>query len=188
MIWSVQADSQGFLWIGNEDGLNRLDPKTGRFTFYQHDRKDPHSLSYNKVSAIREDRSGTLWFGTYGGGLDRFDRRTGRFFAYRHDPKDSASLSSDAVLSLLIDRQGTLWVGTQGGGLDRFDSRTGRFTSYLNIRWIPTCSIGLFEDRAGMLWVGYAASGTNPFRPRDEAVHGLSSQLRRSVRASAMTR
>jgi ligand-binding sensor domain-containing protein len=127
MIWSVQADSHGFLWVGNEDGLNRLDPQTGKFTFYQHNPKNSHSLSYSKVAAIREDHSGTLWLGTYGGGLDRFDRTAGRFFTYRHIPGDSASLSNDAILSLLIDRHGKLWIGTQGGGLDSFNSRTGRF-------------------------------------------------------------
>src|SRR5947209_4487109 len=87
MIWSVQADRQGSLWMGNEDGLDRLDRRSGKFTFYHHDRKDPHSLSYNKIEAIREDRSGTLWFGTYGGGVDRLDRATGRFLTYRHNPK-----------------------------------------------------------------------------------------------------
>ena len=90
--------------------------------------KIPTASPTNPISAIREDRSGTLWFGTYGGGLNRFDRETGRFFAYRHEPKRPGSLSSDLVLSLLEDRQGMLWVGTQGGGLNRFDPVTGRFT------------------------------------------------------------
>ena len=48
-IWSVQGDSQGFLWFGTERGLNRLDRKTGQITVYRHDPKNTHSLSNGSV-------------------------------------------------------------------------------------------------------------------------------------------
>ena len=164
------ADSKGFLWISGAGRLNRLDRRTGQRTVYQHDPKDRHSLSHNSISAIHEDRSGTLWFGTYGGGLNRFDRGTGRFIAYRHQPKLPGSLSSDLVLSLLEDRQGALWVGTQAGGLNRLDPITGRFTSWRNDPADPhTLShdnvIAMLEDRAGFLWLG-TLDGLNRFDPR----------------------
>ena len=92
---SVFEDSQGILWIGTKQ-LNRLDRKTGRYTFYRHDPANPGSITA-AVYAMVEDRAGVLWFGTWGGGLNRFDRRTGRFKAYRHDPADAASLSHDYI-------------------------------------------------------------------------------------------
>ena len=49
------------------------------------------------VVSIVEDRSGYLWFGTYGGGLNRYDPRTGTFAAFRHNPADPHSLSHDIV-------------------------------------------------------------------------------------------
>jgi signal transduction histidine kinase/ligand-binding sensor domain-containing protein/CheY-like chemotaxis protein len=158
-------DSRGALWVGTRRGLQRLDLKTGRFTLYQHDPHDPHSLSNNYVTVIREDRSGTLWVGTGGGGLDRFDRTTGRFFAYRYEPNNPAALSSDGVLSLLEDHNGMLWVAT-AAGLNRFDRRTGRFTRYLH-DWEGPHSLSdeiktVFEDRDGVLWVGSTA-GLNRF-------------------------
>ena len=167
MIWSVQGDSQGFLWIGTEGGLNRLDRKTGQVTLYRHDPKDSHSISFDRVSAIREDRSGTLWFGTSGGGLNRFDRATEKFFSYRHDPKDPASLSSDAVQALLVDRQGVLWVGTDGGPLNRFDPTTGQFKVYRNHPNAPDRVLVIFEDRAGILWLG-TKDGLSRFDPNTE--------------------
>ena len=103
MFVSVFEDSQGILWIGTISQLNRLDRKTGRYTFYRHDPANSASIATGVVRAMVEDRAGFLWFGTWGGGLNRFDRRTGRFKAYRHDPADAASLSHDYVLSLLID-------------------------------------------------------------------------------------
>ncbi len=152
-------DSQAILWIGTSQ-LNRLDRKTGRYTFYRHDPANSESIGTGVVRATAEDRAGFLWFGTWGGGLNRFDRRTGRFKAYRHDPADAASLSNDYILSLLIDHGGNLWAGTDDG-LNRLDARTGRFTVFRpksgspETRWYRV----LAEDPDGSIWIGTYTQG-----------------------------
>jgi ligand-binding sensor domain-containing protein len=62
-IQSVGTDSRGNLWIGTTKGLEMLERSTGRITLYQHDSKNPSSLSKASVFAIAEDRSGrmTAW-------------------------------------------------------------------------------------------------------------------------------
>ena len=67
----MYADKRELLWIGTDEGLHRLDRKTGQMAVYQHDPRQPNSLSNNDVTAIKEDSSGTLWIGTGGGGLNR---------------------------------------------------------------------------------------------------------------------
>lgn len=77
-ITTIYQDRDGVLWIGTGGGgLDRLVPSIGqalseaegfdqenvRFTHYQHDPDDPHSLSSNAVSVIHEDQKGTLWIG-----------------------------------------------------------------------------------------------------------------------------
>ena len=58
-------DHEGVLWIGTEHaGLNRMDPKTGKFTHYRHNENDPNSLSFDQVRVIYEDKKGVLWVGT----------------------------------------------------------------------------------------------------------------------------
>jgi PAS domain S-box-containing protein len=104
------------------------------------------------VISIVEDRSGFLWFGTYGGGLNRYDPRTGRFAVFRHDPGDPYSLSNDVVYSLTIDRQGTLWAGTEDGLNRCEDPVTGRFRSWKAAS--PQEVAAIAEDRrTGALWL-----------------------------------
>ncbi len=158
-IQSVGADSQGNLWIGTPSGLEKLDRNTGQLTLYQHDFKKPWTLSNAPVFATAEDRSGRLWFGTYGAGLNLFNRATGKFFAYHHDPKNPDSLSTDLILCMLVDSEGILWLGTQDGGLDRYNPADGKFKTYLPRERVSA----LFEDRAGVLWVGTRGDGLDRF-------------------------
>ena len=106
-VKTIFQDAQGFMWFGTEKGLHKYDGY--RFTIYQHDEDDPHSLSHNFVTAIDEDREGVLWVGTVDG-LNRFDRATERFTRYRHDEDDPHSLSGNGVRAIYTDREGVLWV------------------------------------------------------------------------------
>ncbi len=157
-IQSVGTDSRGSLWIRTAKGLYMLDRKTGRLTQYKHDAKDPYSLGNSSVSAIVEDRTGAMWFGTYGAGFYRFDRATGRFFAHRYDPASPGGLSNDLIRCMLLDHEGMLWIGTESG-VDRYDPGSGEFKNYRpdpsNPHSLVLSADGvLLEDHTGALWVG----------------------------------
>ena len=88
VVRAIYEDRQGTIWVGTgsafpgenrvtEGGLNKLNKKTGTFTRYLHDEKDPHSLIDNRVRAIFEDSRGTFWVGTAGDGLHTMDRAKG---------------------------------------------------------------------------------------------------------------
>jgi len=75
---SVHFDHSGTIWVGTQDGLDKFDPKTGRFkTYYEQD-----GLSGNVVSCILEDERGNLWMST-NNGLSQFDpsKRTFRNYS-----------------------------------------------------------------------------------------------------------
>lgn len=169
IIEGILQDRKGFLWFATEDGLNRYDGY--RFRVFRQVAGDTGSLSHNEVKALFEDRTGSIWAGTFGGGLDRFDPATGRFTRYRHDPRDPASLGADIVRCVSEDRAGTLWIGTQGGGLDRMDRRTGTFTHLRHDPGDPGSLShddvrAIHEDRSGVLWVGTYGGGLNRFDPK----------------------
>lgn len=150
-------DSQGFVWVGTEDGLNRFDGYA--VTTYRHDSHDASSLPSDFVWGIAEDPAGDLWIGTDGGGLARWERKKDRFTAYRHDPKNEASLPSDRVREVFVDRAGFVWVGTRGGGLARLDRGSGRFTRYGHEPGPPSSPghdevFAIHQSRSGDIWVG----------------------------------
>lgn len=172
---TLYIDRAGIIWIATWiNGLDRLDPQSGRFIHFKHDPNDPASLSHDEVRAIFEDHEGVLWVGTLGG-LDRYDPQTGKFRHFRHDANDSSSLSCDKVRTLYEDKQGILWVGTGSvwpgeggetdeGGLNHFDRASGKFTRYLhdpkNSHSLINNKVrAIFEDSKGNFWVGTAGDG-----------------------------
>ncbi len=157
------------LWIGTLDGgLNKLDREKEKFTHYQHDPKNPNSLSGKGVISIYEDRSGVLWIGTGSWGLNKFDREKETFTRYQHDPNNPNSLSHNFVWSIYEDRSEMLWIGTAGGGVNKFDREKKKFTHYKNNPNNPNSLNdntvwSIYEDRSGMLWIGTAGGGLNKF-------------------------
>jgi hypothetical protein len=67
-VVSILQDSQGFMWFGTFDGLNRFNGY--EFKIFRHDPFDISSMSANIILAIHEDHAGSLWIGTSGGGLN----------------------------------------------------------------------------------------------------------------------
>lgn len=163
-ILSIFQDSQGFMWFGTQDGLNKYDGYD--FTVYKYNESDPNSLSDNFVASIYEDKSGNLWIGTDSGGVNKFNRKTEQFTHYKYDSDNPNSLGANRVLSIYQDKLGTLWIGTDGGGLNQFNPETEDFTRYTYNPEDPH-SLGndsvssIYEDKLGNFWVGSGGGGLN---------------------------
>ncbi|MBS1597574.1 MAG: histidine kinase [Bacteroidetes bacterium] len=64
-ITSIAQDKKGFIWVGTEDGLNRLDGY--RVKKFYHQPGDTTSLVNNQIKNIRDDGTHNLWMSTVGG-------------------------------------------------------------------------------------------------------------------------
>ena len=179
-IQSVYVDPSGVLWVGTDGGglcrLNWDDRETGVFARYQHEPANQKSLSHDYVLSIYEDKSGTIWFGTWGGGVNKFDRHKYKFPHYKRDPKNPNSLSSNTVTAIYEDSRHSrvLWVGTLGSGLNKWNRNTSTFTHYTHEPENPNSLSDnavwtIYEDHLGRLWVG--TSGGLSRLSRDE--HGV---------------
>lgn len=164
-VFCILQDSQGFLWFGTQDGLNRYDGT--QFEVYRPRPGDANSLSYHVILSMAQDAQGALWIGTNGGGLNRLERETGRIVRYQHEPGNPHSLSGEYVFAVYADQQGVLWVGTEEG-LNRFDPATNRFVRYQHEPQNPhSLSKGgvqsIYQDRSGTLWIGTDGGGLDRF-------------------------
>jgi signal transduction histidine kinase/ligand-binding sensor domain-containing protein len=163
-------DSYGYIWLGTEDGLNKLGGRN--VTVFKNDPDDPFSLTNNSITTIVETEGGNLWIGTRGGGLNYYSRETGNFASYRFNTNVPNSLSSDYIESLAIANDGTVWIGTNGGGLDRYDPGTNTFQRYLNRSTGTSISSNIVHalaiDQDGAIWIG-TSYGLDRYDPARDA-------------------
>jgi len=126
-ITDIYQDEAGIFWLATDDGLARLDARTGIPRHFRNDPQDVNSLSNNVVLCITPDPtlSDVLWLGTAGGGLNRFSRAKQSFRAYT----EADGLPNDVVYAALPDKNGNLWLSTNKG-LARFNQATAEFRNF----------------------------------------------------------
>jgi len=111
-------------------------------------------LPQSQIYAIREDRQGYLWFGTYGGGISRFDGLN--FTNYSEED----GLSSNFVQCITQDKKDDLWIGTDDG-LCLFDGQKfSPFTADNFPRHVVIKS--LMTDQNKDTWIGKSDMGGKP--------------------------
>jgi signal transduction histidine kinase/ligand-binding sensor domain-containing protein/CheY-like chemotaxis protein/HPt (histidine-containing phosphotransfer) domain-containing protein len=128
-VMSTLRDSQGFIWLGTEEGLARYDGRD--FTTY-FSSGATSSLPGNFIWQIVEDGGGDLWIAVKDAGVARWRRATDKFEAIRHVAGNANSPASDAVESLLVDGRGRIWMGTSDAGISILDPATGSFQHLRN--------------------------------------------------------
>lgn len=127
-VFCILKDSEGFIWIGTDDGLNRYDGY--EFKTYRHNKNDSTSISGNLIRTLYEDSQKRLWVGTFQNGLNLYDRQKEQFVRYETNTVDYNSLSESSVLDMLEGPNGLFWIGTYWG-LNRFNPETNDFMHFL---------------------------------------------------------
>jgi ligand-binding sensor domain-containing protein/signal transduction histidine kinase len=101
-ITCMLHDSNGFMWIGTRDGLNKYDGYD--FTVYRNDQEDSTSLLKDNIYFLFEDSQKKIWISTRGGGLHFYDRNLDRFVRI-------TEFSSYCVIAYVTEDQNkNLWI------------------------------------------------------------------------------
>jgi len=151
-INTIVQTSDGYLWIGTEEGLVRFDG----IRFVVTDTRNAPALRSPFVMALHEDRDGTLWIGTYGGGVARL--RNGRVEAFRPD-----LLGSERIREFHETPDGILFIATAGGGVLRVSGND--VTRFTTRDGLPSDRIWAIEDDgSGGLWIATHGGGVVHWR------------------------
>jgi len=118
-VISIAQDTEGFMWFGTEDGLNRFDGY--EFRQLRHDRGDASTLPNGWITSLSSSEDG-LWIATDGGGVVFRNARTGRLEAPA-PLRDAADLRR--VRALTRDNLGRIWMASHDAGVAVFDPRSG---------------------------------------------------------------
>ena len=139
-VHSIAQTSDGYIWIGTEEGLARFDGV--RFTVF--DKRNTPQLKSNYIRTLLADRRGALWIGTAEGLVRMLN---GKFDVFTTND----GLPSDTIQAVYEDREGNLWVAT-ATGLGLF--KGGAVTTFTTQERLIGGSIqALFEDAEGALWI-----------------------------------
>ncbi|HYE58780.1 MAG TPA: two-component regulator propeller domain-containing protein, partial [Rhodothermales bacterium] len=139
---ALTEDARGDLWIGGDmnSGLWHLDRRTEQWTSYEHDPRNPATLSGNAIGVIEVAAPGRIIAMTSPHAnqthcLDRLDVTTGAVRRFRLRGV-STSAPEDGCINLfplgaisLRDRRGLVWIGTQEGLL-RYDAHADSVTYF----------------------------------------------------------
>lgn len=168
-VHSIVQASDGFLWLATEGGVARFDGV--KFDVY--DAKNApvvfpasdlslvaklnltHQLPGRKITAVFQDRAGTIWVGTETGALRIVNGHV--YPVATPDP-----LSNEFILCFFQDRDGDIWVGTDSDGVTVL--REQRFRKYRREDGMPDELVRcIFEDSHGVVWAGTSAHGLRKF-------------------------
>ena len=159
---AITEDADRTMWLGGQTGLHHFDPKTNRFTIFQHSPDNPSSLSDNRVNSIHIDSSGTMWVGTQNG-LDKYDRKRGTFSTYT----ETDGLAGNVVSCILENAQGVLWMSTNNG-ITKLDRVNHKFENYSIADGLPGQDLSgwgaCYQSSDGEMFFG-GFSGATAFHP-----------------------
>jgi ligand-binding sensor domain-containing protein len=116
-VKTVFQDSQGYIWFGTFDGLNRYDGH--EMIVYRNQLKNIKSIPHNYIYCIAEDRDRNLWVGT-GQGVGIYNRNFNSFSRLHFTDNESSQqqyhLNAD-TRAIQVDRENNVYIGTNGWGL-----------------------------------------------------------------------
>jgi signal transduction histidine kinase/ligand-binding sensor domain-containing protein/DNA-binding response OmpR family regulator len=158
-ITCAVQDKNDWVWIGTDGGgINVLDTKKGRFSYYNQAAEKNKRPINDAILSLLCDRENNIWVGTYNGGLDLIGKDRRILESFRHDPEDPNTISGRNINAIYEDKRGNIWVGTMFGGLNLFDPVSRKFSHFRHDPADSTSIVddfiyGIFEDRNGRILV-----------------------------------
>lgn len=152
-IHTSYLDNNQDIWVGTNNGLNKIDIKSGKCQRYYHDPNNSNSIGSNVIRHIIKDREGVLWV-SHNNGVDRYNETTNDFT--RVNIKGYASSRHGS--KLLDDGRDTLWL-TSASGVYRIHMQDLSYEHlFLDDDWnwpgVMQTVYGIFQGPDHGVWLG----------------------------------
>jgi ligand-binding sensor domain-containing protein/serine phosphatase RsbU (regulator of sigma subunit) len=167
----ILQDSQGYIWFGTQDGVNRFNGYS--FERYYHNPLDSTSISHGWVYSITEDTTGNIWIGTRGG-LNKFDKKKGVFERIVSKPGQKNSIFNNMIYGVAYDN-GNILINTPPV-LNILNIQTREVEQYkngidLDKKIVPTeKSFPVIIDKKKNVWIA-SAWGLSKFNLSEKKFH-----------------
>lgn len=189
---SVIQDSEGFIWIGTGDGLQRFDGT--RFKTFRHSPNDSTSIPSNLIWQLLPDKKGNLWVLTAEGKVGVFNTKNFRFTLYPVKVKNSNSLRS-SIKRLITDEAGNIFFLLGGNEIVTWSEQKKEFSFEYNffttpagkgildliqqpgtsLYWISIAvdgGLAIFDKQSGILYDNTSTRNNSPFPQVLQKING----------------
>ncbi len=144
----IAQDSNGFIWIATEDGLNRYDGNS--FTRYY---KDELGVDSDFIVCLCADKNGNMWIGT-DKGVTFYDYMQDCFIPLK-EKSDKGTVANGRVTHITIDRQETVWMSVNELGLFSYRPANRELKNYFTENGHTTLPVNIrtfFIDNNDEFW------------------------------------
>ena len=147
-IEAIFQDSEGYIWLGTNDGLNRYNGyefKNYNYEEYQ------NSISHNGITDITEDKYGNIWVNTVSG-VNKINKKTEKISNYT---EINGKIKEDSTTEIIVTKDNNILVGTYEG-LNIYNAKEDRFDIILEQKdgILSSCIYSIDEDINGNIWIG----------------------------------
>jgi signal transduction histidine kinase/ligand-binding sensor domain-containing protein/DNA-binding response OmpR family regulator len=149
-ILSLYVDRSGNVWVGTNNGVEKLSRWTKPFRHYVHNNLTTNSVVQGEVRCIAEDAVDNLWVVTQNGALSRLDQTRSHFRDY------TELFEREGRVRIVYEtRDRTFWAGGMNG-LFTWDPVTRNIKRHRLVKdGRPADNVlALHEDSHGSLWIG----------------------------------
>lgn len=153
-VRSITQDSQGFMWFGTENGLNRFDGYN--FKTFKNIIGDSTSIGNNYIYSLFEDSEKTFWVGT-DEGIYIYNPEMEQFRYFAAQTNDGTKIRSN-ITAIDEDGKGNIWFATLAQGVFRLDKKTQQLQQYVSVpndnkSLLSNIIFYLYIDQQGTIWV-----------------------------------
>ena len=127
----ISEDSQGFIWVGGDFGLIKMNEKGVVKHYLTQKIEDGQTKAISKIlngipKEIIEIDNNQLWI-SFGEGLAYFDKSTESFEHFLSPSFHGHNSQTQIIISAIFYYNNTIWCGTRAEGIYLFDLKTRKF-------------------------------------------------------------